>query len=200
MSVTIHPTAEVAAAVQLGDGTRIWHQAQVREGAIVGSGCNIGKGVYADRGVTIGNNCKLQNGVYVYHGVTLEDGVFLGPGVMVLNDRVPRAINPDGTTKSDDDWDVSPVRVCNGASVGGGAVVLPGVTVGRWAMIGSGSVVAGDVPDHGLVYGNPASLHGYVCYCGQRLTQLVDDEMVLYRCVSCAALFRLQGNLLGPVS
>jgi UDP-2-acetamido-3-amino-2,3-dideoxy-glucuronate N-acetyltransferase len=164
--VTIHPTADVSDDAELGAGTRVWHQAQVREGAVIGSGCILGKGVYVDAGVRIGDRCKLQNGVSVFHGFDLEDGVFLGPGVMLLNDKSPRAINPDGTLKSDSDWTASKGLVKYGAAVGGGAAVLPGVTIGRLAMVGTGAVVTKDVPDHGLVYGNPARLKGFVCECG----------------------------------
>ncbi len=164
--VTIHPSADVSDDAQLGAGTRVWHQAQVREGAVIGSECILGKGVYVDAGVRIGNRCKLQNGVYVFHGFDLEDGVFLGPGVMLLNDKSPRAINADGTLKSDSDWTVSKGLVKYGAAVGGGAAILPGVTIGRFAMVGTGAVVTKDVPDHGVVYGNPARLKGFACECG----------------------------------
>jgi UDP-2-acetamido-3-amino-2,3-dideoxy-glucuronate N-acetyltransferase len=164
--VTIHPSADVAETAELGRGTRVWHQAQVRERAVIGAECILGKGVYVDFGVRIGDRCKLQNGVYVFHGFELEDGVFLGPGAMLLNDKSPRAINPDGTLKSDADWTVSKGLIKHGASVGGGAMVLPGVTVGRFAMVGTGALVTRDVPDHGLVYGSPARLHGFACECG----------------------------------
>jgi UDP-2-acetamido-3-amino-2,3-dideoxy-glucuronate N-acetyltransferase len=167
--VTIHPSAEVSDTAELGPGTRVWHQAQVREGALIGSDCILGKGVYIDFDVRIGDRCKLQNAVFVYHGFSLEDGVFVGPGAMLLNDKNPRAINSDGTLKSDADWTVSKGLVKTGASVGGAAVVLPGVTIGRFAMVGSGAVVTRDVPDHGLVYGNPARLKGFVCDCGHLL-------------------------------
>jgi acetyltransferase-like isoleucine patch superfamily enzyme len=198
MSFYVHPTAEVSSEAMIGDGTRIWHQAQVRQGVQIGQQCIIGKGVYLDFDVSIGHRCKLQNGVYVYHGATLEEGVFLGPGVMLLNDKNPRAINPDGTLKTDADWQVSPTRIGYGAGIGGGAVILPGVSVGRWAIVGSGSVVTRDVPDYGLVYGNPARLAGFVCPCGQRLTyQQETTAGVLLQCPSCgqsvtipAALYR----------
>ena len=100
----IHPSAEVSPQATIGHGTKIWHQAQVREDAHIGPNCIISKGVYVDFGVSIGANSKLQNGVYVYHGATVEDGVFLGPGVILTNDKLPRAINPDGSLKSDADW------------------------------------------------------------------------------------------------
>ena len=182
----IHTSAEVSPQAILGPGTRIWHQAQVRERASLGANCIVGKGAYIDFDVSVGDNCKIQNGVYVYHGVTLEDGVFLGPGVILTNDRLPRAINPDGTQKSDADWEVGPILIKRGASIGAGAVILPGITVGSFALVGAGSVVTGNVPDQGLVFGNPARLNGYVCTCGRRL-DAVDDTWL---CAPCNQRFR----------
>jgi UDP-2-acetamido-3-amino-2,3-dideoxy-glucuronate N-acetyltransferase len=167
--VTIHPTADVAESADIGRGTRVWHQAQVRERARIGEECILGKGSYVDFEVRIGDRCKLQNGVFVYHGFELENGVFLGPGAMLLNDKNPRAVNPDGSLKSDADWTVSKGVVRQGASIGGGAVVLPGVTIGRFALVGSGAVVTRDVPDHGIVYGNPARLQAFACPSGHKL-------------------------------
>jgi acetyltransferase-like isoleucine patch superfamily enzyme len=182
----IHPTADVSSQAVIGPGTRIWHQAQVRERARIGGHCIIGKGAYVDFNVTIGDNVKIQNGVYVYHGVTVEEGVFLGPGAILTNDKLPRAINPDGTLKTDADWEVSPILIQRGASIGAVAVVLPGVTVGEFAMVGAGAVVTHDVPAHGLVYGNPARLHGYVCRCGRPLTQREDQQ---WECEVCNELY-----------
>jgi acetyltransferase-like isoleucine patch superfamily enzyme len=166
----IHPTAEVSPQATIGDGTKIWHQAHIREGAQIGSNCIIGKGVYIDFEVSVGANSKLQNGVCVYHGATVEDGVFLGPYVILTNDRLPRAINPDGTLKKGADWQVSTILIKHGASLGTGVIVLPGITIGEFAMIGAGAVISREVPPHGLAYGNPARLVGYVCRCGQVLT------------------------------
>jgi UDP-2-acetamido-3-amino-2,3-dideoxy-glucuronate N-acetyltransferase len=170
VGVSIHPSADVAESAELGEGTRVWHQAQVRERAVVGRECILGKGVYVDFEVHIGDRCKLQNGVFVFHGFNLEAGVFVGPGAILLNDKNPRAINPDGSLKSDADWNASEGLVKQGASLGGGAVVLPGVTIGRFAIVGSGAVVTREIPDHGMVYGNPARLKGFVCACGHVLT------------------------------
>jgi len=182
----VHPSADVSPRVTIGPGTRIWHQAQVREGAHVGAHCIVGKGAYVDFDVVIGDNVKIQNGVYVYHGVTVEDGVFLGPGVILTNDKLPRAINPDGTLKTDDDWEVSPIVIRRGASIGAGAVVLPGVTVGEFALVGAAAVVTRDVPAQGLVYGNPARLHGYVCRCGRPLNELQNNQ---WKCEVCNELY-----------
>jgi UDP-2-acetamido-3-amino-2,3-dideoxy-glucuronate N-acetyltransferase len=190
----IHPTADVSPRATIGANTRIWHHAQIREGAQVGADCIIGKGVYIDFDVSVGANSKLQNGVYVYHGATVEDGVFLGPNVVLTNDRLPRAINPDGSLKTAADWHVSPILIRRGASLGAGAIVLPGVTVGEFAMVGAGTVVTRDTPANGLVYGNPARLHGYVCGCGQVLSasrsSQVGDKANVWICQICGASYR----------
>ena len=188
----IHPTADVSTEAFIGPETRIWHFAQIREGARIGSNCIIGKGAYIDFDVQIGNNVKIQNGASIYHGVTIEDGGFVGPHVCLTNDEAPRAITPDGHLKQDADWEVGKILVKHGASVGAGAVVLPNVTIGRFALVGAGAVVTKDVPDHGLVVGNPARLVGYVCKCGRRLRERGErkvkgkarGEMVMW-CEAC---------------
>jgi acetyltransferase-like isoleucine patch superfamily enzyme len=190
--ILIHPTADVSDQAQLGDETRVWHHVHIRENARVGRNCIIGKDVYIDRDVVVGDNVKIQNGAYLYHGVTLEDGVFVGPGVCLTNDKYPRAIIPAGDLKGDEDWEVFPIIVKRGASLGARAVVLPGVVIGRCAMIGAGAVVTKDIPDHGLVRGNPASLVGYVCGCGRRLTESsIEGEPRLMTCGLCQASFAL---------
>jgi len=182
----IHETADVSPHAQIGEGTAIWHQAQVREGVSIGDECIIGKGVYIDFDVRIGSCVKIQNYACVYHGTTIEDGVFVGPHVCITNDKYPRAITPDGTLKGPTDWEVGHVLVRYGASLGAGAVVLPGVVIGRFAMVGAGSVVTNDVPDHALVVGNPATVRGFICRCGKRLTTVAEQpESVQMICQSC---------------
>ncbi|MBI4213717.1 MAG: N-acetyltransferase [Chloroflexi bacterium] len=166
---SIHPSAEVSPDAKIGEGTRIWHFAQVREGATIGANCVLGKDVYVDFGVIIGSNVKIENGASIFHGSVLEDGVFVGPHACLTNDRSPRAINPDGTLKRGEDWSISPIRVCYGASIGAGAVVLPGITIGRFSLIGAGAVVTHDVGDHEVVVGNPARVIGLVCPAAHRL-------------------------------
>ena len=169
--VQIHPTADVSSLAIIGDGTRIWHQAQIRERARIGRSCIIGKGVYIDFDVVIGDRVKIQNGVSIYHGATIEDGVFVGPHACLTNDKWPRAIAPDGELKSDADWEVGKILVQYGASIGAGAIIVTGVTIGRFAMIGAGAVVTRDVAAHALVVGNPARPLGFVCMCGHRLVE-----------------------------
>src|SRR5579859_859591 len=168
----VHPTAEVSPDARVGAGTRIWRQVQVREHASIGESCNIGKGVYIDAHVRIGSRVKIQNHVSIFEGVTLEDGVFVGPHVCFTNDLAPRAITPEGRLKSADDWEITPTLVKYGASIGAGAIILCGVTVGEFALIGAGSVVTRDVSPHALVFGNPARWHGYVCRCARRLSNV----------------------------
>src|SRR5215471_5783201 len=177
--IYIHPTAEVSPDARIGESTRIWRQVQVRESAEIGENCNIGKGVYIDAHVCIGSNVKIQNHVSVFEGVTLQDGVFVGPHVCFTNDMLPRAITPDGKLKSTDDWVITPTLVKYGASIGAGSIIICGITIGEFALVGAGSVVTRDVPPHGLVFGNPARLHGYVCRCARRLSQVKEQNGTL---------------------
>lgn len=183
MTIRIHPTAEVFDAAHIGAGSSIWNNTQVRAHAQIGAECVIGKNVYIDTQVCIGNRVKIQNNVSVFHGVTIEDGVFVGPHVCFTNDLQPRAINPDGSLKSADDWQVGQTLVRYGAAIGANATIRCGITIGRWAMVGAGSVVTRDVPDYGLVLGNPARLRGYVCPCGEKL--IMNSHAQVGRCVMC---------------
>jgi acetyltransferase-like isoleucine patch superfamily enzyme len=183
----IHPTAEIESGATIGANTRIWHFVHVRAGAVIGADCNIGNNVYVDSGAVIGNQVKLQNRVSIYRGVTLEDGVFVGPHVTFTNDVYPRAVTPEGASISEEDWEPVATLVKYGASIGAGAVVLPGVTIGRWALIGAGALVTHDVPEHGLVVGNPARLAGYACNCGHALSQ----DGVRWTCPRCHETYDL---------
>lgn len=188
MSGFVHEMAFVDGGEEsIPDGTRIWHFTHVMDSARIGNHVNIGQNCFIDSDVVIGDNCKLQNGVNLYHGVKLEEGVFLGPGVCTTNDRYPRAINPDGSLKSSADWMVSKTLIKRGASIGAGTVIRCGVTIGEWAMVGAGSVVTRDVSDHGLVYGNPARLQGFVCHAGHKMKQgTIDGMLVELVCKECA--------------
>jgi UDP-2-acetamido-3-amino-2,3-dideoxy-glucuronate N-acetyltransferase len=166
--IKIHPTAEIDKKSNIGNGTIIWNQAQIRKGASIGKCCIIGKNAYIDTNVILGNNVKVQNNASIYQGVTLEDGVFIGPHTCFTNDKNPRAINPNGTLKKFTDWDIAKTVVGRGASIGAGTILLPDIKIGKFALIGAGSVVTKSIPDHGLAFGNPAKLIGYVCYCGKK--------------------------------
>jgi len=182
----IHPTADVSPGATLGPRVQVWHEVQVRENAVLGADCILGKGVYVDFGVKIGDAVKIQNRASVYHGATLEDGVFIGPHVVLTNDMRPRAITPDGVPKSDDDWIVGETLVRYGASIGAGSIILPGVLIGRFAMVGAGSVVTKTVPDYSIVVGNPARMVGYACACGEKLP----SGDTLLKCHSCGRRYQ----------
>jgi len=153
----------------------------------IGCDCILGKGVYVDKDVVVGDRCKIQNRASIFHVVTLGAGVFVGPHAVFTNDRYPRAINPDGSMKSDDDWDAGETHVGDGASVGAGAVVLPGVTIGAWAMVAAGAVVTTDVREHAIVKGNPARFAGWACTCGR---PLIMSEARSWWCEACERDFR----------
>lgn len=175
----VHELAVVEEGAKIGKGTRIWHHAHIRTEAEIGENCNIGKDVYVGKGVKIGNNVKIQNRVSVYEGVTVDDDVFLGPHMTFTNDRWPRAFN--------EHWKLIPTHVKKGASIGANSVILCGTTIGEYAMVGMGSVVTKDVPPFTLVYGNPARIRGFVCYCGPKLEKIVEktDEHVVFQCQHC---------------
>ncbi len=137
-------------------------------GARIGRNCNIGRNCFIDLDVIVGDNVKVQNNASLYEGVEVADGAFIGPHVIFTNDRLPRAVNPDGSLKSTDDWSLEHTYVGPGASLGAGVVVVTGINIGAWAMVGSGAVVTKDVPDHALVIGNPARPTGWVSASGVR--------------------------------
>ena len=187
---TVHPSSYVDEGAEIGAGTTIWHFTHVCSGARVGERCRIGQNVLIGPGVQIGNNVKIQNNVSVYAGVTLEDDVFCGPSMVFTNVLVPRSAFPRNRPE-----DFAETRVRQGASIGANATVVCGVTLGRYALVGAGSVVTRDVPDYGLVYGNPARLHGYACVCGLKLQKTGDHD---YAC-ECGRQYRLMGGVMAPV-
>jgi UDP-2-acetamido-3-amino-2,3-dideoxy-glucuronate N-acetyltransferase len=167
----VHETADVSEAAQLSPGTKIWHYAQVREAAVIGPNCIVGRGAYIGTGVTLGANCKVQNYALVYEPAKLADGVFIGPAVVLTNDHFPRAINADGTPKSSADWHPVGVDIREGASIGANSTCIAPVIIGRWALVGAGSVVVKDVPDFALVVGSPAKRIGWVGSAGHPLAE-----------------------------
>ncbi len=176
--VQIHPTADVSSQAVIGSGTSIWNGSKVREGAQIGSDCLLGLWVYVDVDVIVGDRVRLHNRVSLYRGARIGDEVFIGPHTCLLNDRRPRAVNSAGEVKKLGDWIVKGVSVQDSASIGGGSTILPGVNIGRYAFVGAGSVVTRDVPNHALMFGNPARQVGYVCECGARL----DDRGTCSEC------------------
>lgn len=142
----------------IGDNTLIEEGSYVGDNTRIGHDCRIHRNVFVDKNVEIGNLVKIQNNNSIYEGVTLEDGVFIGTNVSFINDRYPRSILRDGRQVGPGDWKLEKTRVCYGASIGAGAVIMCGVTIGKWAMVAAGSVVLEDVPDGCMVAGNPARI------------------------------------------
>ena len=190
MPTRLDPTADVDDRATIGDGTSVWHYAQVRENATLGRDCVIGRGAYIGPGVTLGNACKVQNYGLVYEPAVLGDGVFVGPGAVLTNDLYPRAANADLTVKSASDWEPVGVVVKDGASIGARAVCVAPVTIGRWALVAAGSVVVADVPDFALVAGVPAKRLRWVGRAGVPLEPVSGDE-TQFRCPSTGAIYRL---------
>lgn len=197
---TIAATADVDPRAVVGGGTRVWHLAQVREGARVGADCIIGRGAYVGPGTVVGDRCKVQNYALLYEPAVLEDGVFVGPAVVFTNDYYPRAVNPDGTLKTADDWHATGVTVRTGASIGARAVCVAPVTVGRWALVAAGSVVTADVPDFALVAGVPARRLRWVGRAGEPLEPVGPGESgaTTWRCPRTGELYVESAGTLRP--
>lgn len=178
----IHSTA-IVEDVELADSTNVWAYAHVMRGAVVGSNVNIGDHGFIEGGAQVGNNVTLKNGVSVWEGITIEDGVFVGPNVTFTNDRYPRSPRMDQAGiryRKRENWLVETV-LREGCSIGAAAVILPGIEVGCFAMVGAASLVSKDVPPFALVVGNPARVVADVCSCGQKL----DGSLQTDSCIAC---------------
>lgn len=178
----VHPSAVVDDGAAIGQGAKIWHFSHVLKGSTIGQTCNIGQNVVVGPDVTIGSGCKIQNNVSVYKGVTLEDGVFCGPSMVFTNIYNPRA----EIRKMDQ---VRATLVKKGATLGANCTIVCGTTIGRYAFVGAGAVVNKNIPDHGLVVGNPAKQIGWVCTCGERLSESLE-------CLACEKQYeKVEGGL-----
>jgi len=178
----VHESSYVDEGAQIGEGTRIWHFCHVMSGAVVGRRCNVGQNVVISPGVTVGDNVKIQNNVSVYTGVVLEDDVFCGPSMVFTN-----VVNPRSHVSRKDEY--RSTLVGRGATLGANCTIVCGHTIGRYAFIGAGAVVIGDVPDYALVVGNPSRLAGWMCQCGVKLAAGKTPPAEA-RCAACGASYR----------
>ena len=178
----IHPSAVVDEGCEIGAGTRVWHFSHLMAACRIGCNCILGQNVYVDGDAEIGNGCKIQNNVSVYRSVTLEDRVFCGPSVVFTN-----VINPRAFIERKEEF--RPTLVRTGATLGANATIVCGITVGAYALVGAGSVVTRDVPDHALVLGVPARLSGWVCRCGVALPPAEEGDLLA--CPECGDKYRL---------
>lgn len=184
-----HETAVIDDGARIGDGTRIWHFSHVMSGAVIGRECSLGQNVVVGAQARVGNHCKIQNNVSIYDRVELEDFVFCGPSMVFTN-----VMNPRSHISRKHEY--LPTLVRKGATIGANSVIVCGHTLGRYAFIGSGSVVTRDVPDFGLCFGNPARQHGWMCQCGVRL-EFAGDKAT---CQTCGWSYVLEGGLCREIS
>jgi len=183
-----HETAVIDQPSEIGAGTKIWHFCHIMPGARIGRGCNLGQNVVVAPCVTIGDNVKIQNNVSVYTGVVLEDDVFCGPSMVFTN-----VINPRSHVERKDEYRRTLVK--RGASIGANATIVCGVTLGSYCVVGAGGVVTRDVPDYAVVYGNPARLRSWVCWCGVGLDLGGDDGATRESsCKACGRKYRRAGR------
>ena len=177
----------------IGDGTKVWDFSKVMRGSSVGRNCVIGQNVSIGPDVCIGDGCKIQNNVSVYQGVTLEDDVFCGPSMVFTN-----VLNPRAFVERKDEFTRTLVK--KGAAIGANATIVGEVTIGRYAMVGAGSVVTRDVRDYTLVFGVPAEERGYVCECGEVLTREIYSEIWReYDCGRCSKRYKHVRDELVPI-
>lgn len=173
----VHESSYIDENVEIGEGTKIWYFCHVQSGAKIGERCSLGQNVNVSNNVKIGNGVKIQNNVAIYEGVEIEDDVFCGPSCVFTNDLTPRAKYPKGHEN------YKKTLIKRGASIGANATIVCGHTVGEWALIGAGAVVASDVPAHALMLGVPAKRKGWVCECGE----LLRDSLV---CTCCFRTYK----------
>ena len=190
-----HQTAVIDQPCQIGAGTRIWHFCHLMRGCVIGERCNLGQNVMISAGCVVGNNVKIQNNVSVYTGVTVEDDVFLGPSMVFTN-----VINPRAYIERKAEYRATLVR--RGATIGANATILCGVTLGEYCLVGAGAVVTRDVAPFATVYGSPARLHGFTCWCGVQLPVgplPAADDPEEFACRDCGRRYRRDGHGIAPL-
>lgn len=180
--VKIHESASVDLSTKIGSGTSIWQNCIIQGNVVIGKNCNIGANVFIEKGVRIGNGVKIKNNIAIYSGVEIEDDVFLGPNCVFTN-----VINPRSFISRKHEFRKTLIK--KGSTIGANATIICGCTVGKYSMIGAGTVVVHNVDAHSLVVGNPDRQIGFVCQCGCRL----DKE---YKCNECGKEYKMINSTL----
>lgn len=186
MEIFVHKTAEVSEGAVIGRGTSIWQHCIIQSGAQIGENCNVGANVFIEDGVIIGNGVKIKNNIALYSGVVCEDDVFLGPNCVFTN-----VINPRSHISRKNEFRRTVVK--KGAAIGANATIVCGHVIGKYAMIGAGTVVEKDIKDYELAVGNPARKKGYVCECGCRIT----DRL---QCSECGKAYEMKDGVMEEAS
>lgn len=203
MSIRVHPTAIIEDGVQLGRGTAVWDHVHIRRDTSLGEECIVGEKTHIAYGVRIGHRVKINSYVYICTAVTIEDGVMISAGTIFTNDRFPRATTPDlkSLRPSDPDEHTLPTLVREGATIGAGCIIGNDLTIGRFAMVGMGSVVTKSIADFHLVLGHPARTVGAVCRCGQLLCHFHEPAAasIELTCSACSRSYLLNGLLVSEL-
>ncbi len=180
-NVFIHKAGIVEDGAKIGSGSRVWAFSHILGGAVIGADCNICDHVFIENDVTVGDRVTIKCGVQLWDGVRVEDDVMIGPNVTFTNDKYPRSKQP---------FELVPTQLMRGCSVGANSTVLPGITIGQWAMIGAGSVVTKNVGGYCLALGNPARHVGYICRCGKQMKIVQADQFIC----SCGQKYKVLGK------
>lgn len=187
----VHDTAIVDEGAEIGEGSRIWHWCHIMAGVKIGENCNVGEHAFLETGVVLGDNVKVKNNVAIYTGVFCENDVFLGPNCVFTN-----VINPRSFIKRTDEFKDTIIR--KGATIGANATIVCGNEIGKYALVGAGTVVNRDIADYECVVGNPARRIGYVCECGVKLEKGEKEDC--YICPKCAKKYTMKNKNLSESS
>jgi UDP-2-acetamido-3-amino-2,3-dideoxy-glucuronate N-acetyltransferase len=189
----VHESSYVDQPCEIGASTKIWHFSHVMKNCRIGANCNLGQNVVVSPDVVIGNNVKIQNNVSVYTGCILEDDVFCGPSMVFTN-----VTNPRSHVVRRNEYKTTLVK--RGVSFGANSTVVCGITVGRYAFAGAGTVLTRDVPDYALVIGNPGRIHGWMCACGIKLKFAGEGDRETADCTACGCRYLKCGLAVAPVA
>ncbi len=189
-----HQSAEVSTSAHVGQNTKIWNNSQVLSGAHIGDNCTIGHNCLIASNAHLGNGVKLESNIDVWDGISIEDNVFVGPSAVFTNDKTPRAEYPKKQFPHLGVWEKTLIRY--GASIGANVTILPGITIGKYALVGAGAVVANNVLDYALVVGVPAKQVGWVCECGNTLV----FKKTKSKCQYCARCYTKSKKIISPTT